>query len=84
MQDDRPASTPPYASPSGDGEGKLQGHAAVQTDHVSHRAVDSADDKPVSHGTPHEVAGSPVRSPKDFEGDGSPGTSNEATKRLPP
>lgn len=84
MQDDRPASKPPDASPSGDRRGNPQGHAVMQRDSVAQSVANSADDKPAPHGTPHEVAGSPVRNPKDLEGDGSSGTSNETTKRLPP
>ncbi len=79
MSDDKPASAPPPGAspPSGD-EGRHVDRG------VSRRAAESAGDQPAPHGTPHEVAGSPVRNPKDLEGDGSPGTSNEATKRLPP
>jgi hypothetical protein len=78
--DDRPASTPLYALPSGDTEHNRKGNVAAQVGCVSQRAVDLAGDNPA----PHEVAGSPVRSLKDLEENGSPGTSNEATKRLPP
>ncbi len=86
MSDEKEASTPAGASPSGAGDAGQapKAHVAAQVDRVSGRAVESAGDTPAPHGTPHEVAGSPVRNPKDLEGDGSPGTSNEATKRLPP
>jgi hypothetical protein len=50
---------------------------------VSELAAESVD-KPAPNGTPREIAGAPVRNPKDVESGGSPGTSNEATKRLPP
>ncbi len=80
-----PASAPPGTSPPEDEGRGREDHAAAQVDRgVSRRAAEAAGDKPAPHGTPHEVAGSPVRNPKDLEGDGSPGTSNEATKRLPP
>ena len=82
--DDKPASAPAGALPSGDEGHGPEGHVAAHVDRVSRRAAESAGDKPAPHGTPHEVAGSPVRNPKDLEGDGSPGTSNKATKRLPP
>jgi hypothetical protein len=62
----------------------LEGHTAARAERVSGRAAEAAADRPAPHGTPHEVTGSPVRNPKDLEGDGSPGTSNEATKKLPP
>ncbi len=84
MGDEEEASTPSGASPSEDAGHAPKDHAAAHVDRVSRRAVESAGDKPAPHGTPHEVAGSPVRNPKDLERDGSPGTSNEATKRLPP
>lgn len=49
------------------------------------QAAGSADERPApQHGTRHEVNGSPVRSPADLEGDGSPGTSNPVLKQLPP
>jgi hypothetical protein len=65
MQDDRPASTSPDAPPSGDAQRKdnPRGHVVTRTDRVAQAAVDSAEDKPAPHGTQHEVAGSPVRSP---------------------
>ena len=78
------ASAEPGASPAGQAEGGPKAHTVTHMDQVSRRAAVSAGDKPAPHGTPHEVAGSPVRSPRDLEGDGSPGTSNEATKQLPP
>ena len=85
MSDDEPASAPPGTSPPRDEGRGPEGHVAAHVDRgVSRRAAESAGDKPAPHGTPHEVAGSPVRNPKDLEGDGSPGTSNKATKRLPP
>ena len=86
MSDEKEASTPAGAgSPSGDEGRRPEGHVAAQVDRgVSRSAAESAGDKPAPHGTPHEVAGSPVRSPKDLEGDGSPDTSNEATRRVPP
>jgi len=85
MSDDEPASAPPGTPPPGDEGSGPEGHVAAQVDRgVSRRAAASAGDKTAPHGTPHEVAGFPVRNPKDLEGDGSPGTSNEATKRVPP
>ncbi len=84
MSYEKQASTPSGASPSEDAGDAPEGHVAAHVDRVSRRAAESAGDEPAPHGTPHEVAGSPVRNPKDLEGDGSPGTSNEVTKRLPP
>jgi hypothetical protein len=84
MNDDKPASAAPDASLAGNTGDSSKGHVAAQVDRVSQRAAESASDKPAPHDTPHEVAGSPVRNPDDLEGDGSPGTSNEATKQLPP
>jgi hypothetical protein len=60
------------------------GGSASGNDPALQRATENADKKPVAHGTPHEVDGAPVRSPADLEGDGSPGTSDPATKQLPP
>ncbi len=86
MSDDKPVPAPPGAAPSGDDGHGPKGHVAARVDQVSRRAVDSADDEPAPHGggTPHEVEGSPVRSPKDLEGNGAPGSANEATRKLPP
>jgi hypothetical protein len=68
------------ADPSRAGEG----HTTVQVDRVPHRAAESASDKPTPHDTPHEVDGAPVRSPADVEDTDRPGSSNEATKQVPP
>lgn len=84
MSHDTPASTSPDASRAGNTEYRAEDRVAAQTGRVSQPAGASASDKPAPHGTPHEVAGSPVRNLDDLNGDGSPGTSNEATKHLPP
>ena len=91
MSDDEPSGGKPASaragassSGAGDTDHAPKAHVAAQVNRVPRRAAASAGDKPAPHGTPHEVAGSPVRNPRDLEGGGSPGTSNEATKQLPP
>jgi hypothetical protein len=72
----KPNATEQPADPKRAGEG----HAAVQVDSVSRRSAESASDTP----TPHEVEGSPVRNPADLQDTGRPGSTNEATKQVPP
>jgi hypothetical protein len=84
MSDKTSQPTQGAASEPADPERAGKGHVAAEVESTSHRAAESAADKPAPHGTPHEVDGSPVRNPADLEGSGRPGSTNEATRQLPP
>jgi hypothetical protein len=72
------------ASEPADPERAGKGHVAAEVESASHRGAESAADKPAPHDTPHEVEGSPVRNPADLERSGRPGSTNKATRQLPP